>query len=267
MRASVFCSFARVLVVGLFCGLAAPAFATEQVKSMFADENLEPFSGTFLVARKGVNYRDGPRTDAKRLGTLETGSVVTVVGKAKGSDWYAVVMDGKELGYAFGPVFVRLIDGSLANPLKGSAKGGGGVECRYAIRFEGENRVEEENMITADYSVEMDCKQGGKNIKFAAFMFMTEVPFDLSTKSGYQINVEVNEISGDYEEPLIATAIYHYGKGEVIGEGVTPKQFASSAVGAKRSVVGVSEALRASVEMAVASWNDKVWTALFRPSR
>lgn len=49
----------------------------------------------------GTNIRSGPGTEFKVVGALAQGSVINVVGKVSGADWYLVSQGGVATGYVF----------------------------------------------------------------------------------------------------------------------------------------------------------------------
>ena len=57
--------------------------------------------GGDYVAPKSVNVRGGPSTKYAKVGKLEAGEIVNVVGKVKGRNWLLISRDGVGQGYVF----------------------------------------------------------------------------------------------------------------------------------------------------------------------
>ena len=255
----IFCKLAAsvaVIITGPMV-FGSAAYSAETTSPFVGIELIE-VEGQFLVSQNNLNVRAKPRTSGARITKLKKGEIVSVIGKAKGGEWYAVRKDGKDLGFAYAPVLLRLLDGRLDEELKGTAKNGN-VSCDYTIRFESQNEIEGELMRVADYWSQMECKRNGKKINFSVLMFLTELPYLPNKRGIYQIGVEVADVGVDYDRALSAIAMYNFDKQRVTFDSVSPSQIATKKKIALQSASSVSEALTAAIEMSLKGWNDKFW--------
>lgn len=55
-----------------------------------------------LVTSANVNVRAGPSTDSAKMGVVQAGGLVPVVGKVKGVNWYKIRLDENLYGYIYG---------------------------------------------------------------------------------------------------------------------------------------------------------------------
>ncbi len=238
---------------------------TEKVDADFSIP-LSPASGTFM-ALKNVNIRAKPETGSKRVTRLAKGEHVEVIGRPKDAAWLAVKRDGKKLGYVYAPVMLPLIDGSLKKIAEGKiAAGKSAMECSFAIRFDSRNPTENSIFSTFDYDISFDCSGAAGKLSFLAFMFITEAPYDSSSKQAYQINVDVLGVGEMFDEPVSAIFIYKRKKGKVVFDSVSQKEFSSPPDILEKPAENVRQALVGAVEMAVVSWNKKLWQALAKAS-
>ena len=60
--------------------------------------------GTNFTSTGAANVRGGPGTDYKPVGRLAPGTVVTVVGKVKGKNWYMISQGGIGTGFVSAPL-------------------------------------------------------------------------------------------------------------------------------------------------------------------
>lgn len=78
---------------------------------------VETMSGTYEVVTD-ANVRAGPETSARRVGGLDRGVQVEVVGKAEGA-WLAVRKGGHDLGFVYQPLLKAISLPPLARDAKG----------------------------------------------------------------------------------------------------------------------------------------------------
>ncbi|MCW9033670.1 MAG: SH3 domain-containing protein [Rhodospirillales bacterium] len=231
---------------------------------MFAGIELLPVKGRYIVTKDNLNVRARPRTNGKKITKLNRGEKVQVIGKAKGGEWYAIQKEGKDLGFVYAPVLVRMIDGRLEKEITGEVKGSSSVECKYSIKFESETDIENEVMSVADYWVSFECQKKGKRIDFSALMFLTEMPYIASKKNVYQIGLEIAEVGADYDKALSATIMYHLKKKSVLFDSVSPPNFKTTSPVKAISVEGVPSALKAAIKIAFSGWNEKFWQEMVK---
>ncbi len=91
-----------------------------------------PTAGTVTTSAAQLNVRGGPSTSYGVVGTLASGSVVTLYGQSGG--WWRVGLPGGERGYCAGP-YIKEISGSAAREVSVSALNvRSGPSASYAVR-------------------------------------------------------------------------------------------------------------------------------------
>lgn len=245
-----------VLLAGLM-GAAVAAAAERTVLGVA----VEPAAGRYLVL-KDVNLRAAPTTKAKKLGKLEKGARVEAVGAPKDGDWLAVKAAGGEEGFAYAPTLILLLDGALADDLKGNVSVADGPSCLYIVRYDGKSEVSDELFDVSDYDVAFTCKNRGKLFKFGAFMFITEAPYALSQNLVHQISIDVREIGDGFDDIFSTNVFYERKSDRVVFDSVTLKDFRRPPTVKDRPAKNVPEALAGAIEISLSAWNDKVWRTL-----
>ncbi len=79
---------------------------------LFVNAPVETALGDFRVARS-ANFRLGPNTSYRRLGTLGAGTTVRALGRDNSSDWYLIANSGRIMGYIYGPLMEKVSSGEL----------------------------------------------------------------------------------------------------------------------------------------------------------
>ncbi len=228
----------------------------------FLGVKVTPHKGEYVVL-KDVNVRAKPKTKSKKIGNLKAGRRVQVVAKAPGA-WMAVREGTKDLGFVYALFLMPLIDGALAEDLTGKASVKGGADCDYRIRFEGKSPVEGQVFEIADYDVMWDCRVGKRKVRFRTPMFITEAPYQLGSKRIYQINVDVLDLYGGYDDILSTIVLYDKDKDRVTYDGVSIKKYGKTPKEKTVKAGNVSEALTGAVKMALAAWNKFAWKDLIK---
>ena len=83
-----------------------PASATPVPQPQPAALDIEPLDRDSFVT-SATNVRAGPSTEAEKLETLPSGSGIGVTGRVRGTDWYRVARDGRDIGFVFGPLLAE----------------------------------------------------------------------------------------------------------------------------------------------------------------
>ena len=221
-----------------------------------------PHKGEYVVL-KDVNVRAKPKTKSKKIGSLKAGRRVQVVAKAPGA-WMAVREGTKDLGFVYALMLMPLIDGALAEDLTGKASVKGGADCDYRIRFDGKSPVEGQLFEIADYDVMWDCRVGKRKVRFRTPMFITEAPYQLGSKRIYQINVDVLDLYGGYDDILSTIVLYDKDKDRVTFDGVSIKKYGKTPKEKTVKAGNVSEALTGAVKIALSAWNKSTWRDLIK---
>lgn len=226
-----------------------------------------PDHGRYVVATD-VNVRAEPKTASAKLASLSRGERVLLAGRFKGDeDWLAVLKNGEPLGFVYGDMMLPLIDGALSEPISAEVSAPNGGTCTYVIRFEGKSPVEDNLFEVADYTVRFKCTGDELALSFSAPMFLTEAPYQMGAKPEYQITLDIVDISEDRDQVFSSTSIYNGVKETLRFDGVSVLDFGGAPSKKEHPVGDVAEALRTAVDLAVRSWNAKLWDALAKAKK
>jgi len=243
---------------------AAPAMLPGRGQALAAERtflglDITEASGSYLVT-KDANVRAEPKTEGRKLGSLEAGARIEVVGKAKGGGgWMAVTRDGKDFGFVYALILLPLIDGTLDGPISGRVLMDDHSPCGYTLRFIARSTLEGENSSFSDYEVAYRCNDKGKPFQFLAPTFMTEVPYKLNQDPVYQITIDLLEIDNGKDEVFSTTFLYQRDKNRVAFDGVSLQEMGRIPKETVRTASSVAEALSAAAEMAPNAWAEKAW--------
>jgi len=218
---------------------------------------IEPLSGTYVVL-KDANVRARPETRSKKIGRFDAGEKVEARGRVKGP-WLAVMIDDKTLGFVYGPILMPVIDGTLADPLKGGSADG---TCNYVLEFQGKTGADHQRFEFADYSAEWRCEKDGASLRFHTPMFLTEGPHQGTEKPVHQITVDLLDLVGGLEEVFSLHFLWDRDKKNVRYDSTTVKKFVHSQAPEPVPVEDLSAALMAALRLAAEVWTPAVWTAL-----
>lgn len=228
----------------------------------FLGLDITVLEGTYLVT-KGANIRAAPKTESEKLGTVNPGAKIEVVGRAKGgAGWMAIQQDGKDFGFVYAPILLPMIDGTLDKSVSGRVLIEKHSPCGYTFEFRGKNTVEGEDYIFSDYEIIYRCNEKGKPFRVLAPMFMTEVPFRLTHKPAFQISIDLLEVENGLDEIFSTSFEYLPEEKRVVFIGVSIKELGRTPRNKERSANSIAEALAAAVEIAPDAWNEKVWQQL-----
>lgn len=249
----------RSLFTVTICGalLALPV----QAKDLFKEVDLEGPTGPHLVTNTTVNVRKTPDSTGTKIGQLDRRDRVDVLGRVKGTQWYAVRKGSKDLGFVYAPSLTPMIDASLSAPLSGkiNLSESDKPDCTYEINFAGRAEEDEIVFISADYLAEFKCQQGFDVFTFNAMMFMSEVPVDLGNKPIYQITLNLPEIATGYEEFLSATALYNATKKQVTMDSVSLEILQAKDFKKSKPAKNVKQALHNALELQLNAFSKKAW--------
>lgn len=243
-------------------GTPGKALAAEKKPTVFLGVKVKPHHGTYLVL-KDVNVRAKPKTKSKRIGSFKTGQRIKVVGRAAGA-WVAVRKDGKDYGFVYDQVLLPLIDGTLFKNLEGKASVKDGVNCDFTIQFEGRSPVEGQVFEIADYDILWDCDWANRKVKFRTPMFITEAPYQMGQKRIYQINIDILDLEGGYDEIFSTIFLYDQDKELVSFDGVSIEKYGQPPKPKEAPAGSVAEALMASAKMGLTAWNKAAWKDLIK---
>lgn len=255
-------AYRRVAATVLFALIALCIDPTLAEDRKFLGIDVTAINGTYLVT-KGANVRTGPKTEAKRVGKVKSGTKVKVVGRAKGgAGWMAVQKDGKDFGFIYAPILLPMIDGTLKESISGKVLIEEHAPCGYTFEFRGKNTVDGEDYVFSDYEIVYRCNDKGKPFHVLAPMFMTEVPYRLTHKPAFQISIDLMEVENGYDEIFSTTFEYLPEEKKIIFAGVSIKEMGRTPKDKQRPANTIAEALSAAVEIAPDAWNAKVWKQL-----
>ncbi len=170
--------------------------------------------------------------------------------------------DDQELGFVYAETLLPLVNGELNQPLKGETSFGEGGSCRFVINFIGKNPVEGELFETSDYEVDWSCVVKERSIRFPAFMFITEAPFQLSDNNVYQISIDLLGVVQEYDEIFSTVFLFRRNDDKVVFDSVSMKEFANLPKSAERPASDVVAALSGAAAIAPGIWKDRVWDVL-----
>ncbi|WP_206201894.1 SH3 domain-containing protein [Terasakiella sp. SH-1] len=232
-----------------------------QAASLFQGISLEGHTGPFLVTKKHVNVRATPGNKGKKLSKLAKRDIVTVLGRAKGTQWLAVSRQGDELGFVYAPSLTPMIDASFTAPLFGTIDLSENQKpvCDFKVTHEGRDVEEEIIFVSSDYLASFDCKHKSDTFKFDAMMFMSEVPHDLGNKPIFQITLNLTEIATGYEEFLSATSLFDLMKQKVVMDAVSLKEFKEQDLRQSKDALNPKEAIEAALNLQLDSFNMRAW--------
>lgn len=254
-----------VHAAGLLALLAAgPLAAQDKTDITFLGQSVTPRMGTYVVT-KDLNVRAEPDTNGKKVASFREGDRLTVVGKAKGS-WLAVRMDGKDLGFVYGPVLMPLVDAVVKEPLVGKVALRGG-SCSYRAVFEGESPIEGQMFNSVDYRATLECQREGKSFAFEMPLFITEGPYNGGVKSVHQIGMDVLELAQEYERVFSTNLLYDAEKGEVRLDSVSVDKYQTAGKVSAIPAEDVASALRAAINLAAQTWSPVFWADLAKALR
>ncbi len=257
--------FFAVSIAGLIlCGsLNGPARA-QSGDLKFLGQDIIPKKGIYLVTRD-ANVRAGPKTSAKKIGSVRGGGKVDVVGKVKGGvGWMAVRRDGKDFGFVYAPVLLPLLDGALDRDIAGRIVMPGHSPCGYTIHFNGRNVLEKERISFADYEIEYRCTDGGRGYRFYAPMFITEVPYKLTREPVYQISIDLLGLDDDPDVMFSMIFLYNRDTERVVFDSLSKRNMGRRPERPERPARSVAEALAGAVETAPMAWTEDVWRRLVK---
>ena len=254
-------NFAGALALALCGTVGASASAAEME---FLGTTIDPAAGQYLVGAD-ANVRDSPATNAKRIGKLEEGEIVDVVGKASGTAWYAVRQGETPLGFVYATLLTPIIDGELDEDVTGELQVQLDLRCGYRIHFIGKTDGGSDVIPTADYEASIVCERRGKRIRFPAQMFITEVPFDRSnTRRVFQINVDLLDGVHSLIDIFSTTMLFNLDEGRVLYDQMTEKTFERPKVELNAlPATNIPRALGSAMELALRHWSEAAWDDIF----
>ncbi|SCA57569.1 exported hypothetical protein [Candidatus Terasakiella magnetica] len=253
-----------VIIVALSLVFSFLSLSQGWAASLFDGIKLEGHTGPFLVTKNKVNVRAAPSNKGKKITKLNKRDIVTVLGRAKGTQWLAISRQDDDLGYVYAPSLTPMIDASLSTPLEGSVDLSEVDKpiCDYRVTHEGRAIEEDIIFVSADYLATFKCRHKEETFDFEAMMFMSEVPHDLGNKPVYQITLNLPEIATGYEEFLSATALFNLTKKEVIMDAVSLKEFKEQGLRKTKDAINPKEALDAALRLQLSSFNMRAWQTI-----
>lgn len=230
----------------------------------FLGISIQAQKGTFLITKR-ANVRKKPMTESKKLGELEAGVEVQVVGRPKnGASWMAIQKNGRDYGFVYEPIMLPKIDGTLRVGISGSLEIKKNAKCEYLFNYDDKNTVEGENYVFSDYEITYRCNVKGKPYLLLAAMFMSEVPFLLTREPVFQISIDLMEVENGYDQIFSTIFEYRLKDKKVVFIGTSLEGFASTPEEKERPAKTVAEALKAAVEIAPGAWGEKAWKQIHK---
>lgn len=214
------------------------------------------------IVLRDVNVRSKPDTKSKRLAGLKKGTIIHSPGRHLG--WVAVLDTEKPVGFAYKKYLLPVIDGTLINPVVGTASIASGGTCTFTIEFVGKSDASSALFKMADYETIVWCQYNGESVSTTMFMFMTEGPMTRAKPNLHQIGMDVLEIESEdgYEDVFSTNVLFDHEKQSIRFDGVSLKGYSVDPRETQKNVTSVVDALTGAVQMALESWNDKTWKEL-----
>jgi len=248
-----------------FVAILLPLLTGEvQASDLFSKIELEGHKGAHLVIKSDINVRAAPLSKGKKIGKLRKREIVDVLGHAKGTKWFAVRQNGKDLGFVYGSGLSPLIDASLKTPLLGRVDMSDDDKpiCTYEIIYDRRTMEETIVFVSSDYLVRFACQLDANFFDFNAMMFMSEIPYSQDSKPIYQITLDLPDFATGYEEYLSATSFYHEKDHKVVMDAVSLAAFKDGDLKAALPARNPIEALKAATKLHLTSFNKKAWRTL-----
>lgn len=253
----------------LFLGVTSVDLAWGQAKFQGTELSSAP---EFFIVRKDASIRAKPATESPRVGRFPKGARISVAGRAKGTQWFAVRKDGSPVGFVYGSILSPLIDGRLDKPVIGKLSANGKPSCDYTIQFEGKTKTEGELLETSDYAIRYRCRapansQSEVPSTFSANMFITELPYRLSNKAIYQISLDLFDVPDAEDGEVSVTVLYDASKGQVAFDRIAGIEASSPKPKKKpRQEAGsVIAALIGAVNLSYNAWTPELLIGLSKP--
>lgn len=254
--------YLTVLVFSLVVIIVGDQSAAEEFN--FLGISVIAQKGTFIVTKKAI-VRASPMTDSKKLGEVEIGEKVHVVGRAKkGAGWMAIQKNGVDYGFVYEPILLPKIDGSLEESVSGILLIKQNEKCKYTFNFDDKNIIEGEKNLFSDYEITYLCKVNGKLFRLQAAMFMSEVPFLLTREPVFQVSIDLMEVENGYDEIFSTNFEYRLKDKTIVFVGISLEGMARIPAEKARSVNSVIEALKAAVEIAPSTWGEDAWKQIYK---
>ena len=255
--------FAAILLSAGISPQPTQVFAAEMT---FLGETVTVGKGSYLV-NKDVNIRAKPKTGSTRLGRLEAGEILEVVGRVPKTPWVAAIRDGAPLGFVYGTVLSPILDGAIMDDVTGEFDVSPNHRCGFRLHFVGRTGQEEDapGVRTSDYDASIVCERRGTRIRFPAQMFITEVPYDGSRrKRVFQVNVDLLDVVHGRDDVVSTVMLFDMDKGQVRFDRITLSEYAAPYGGIESlPATSVSQALASAVEIALSHWSETAWDEIF----
>ncbi|MAH85009.1 MAG: hypothetical protein CBB68_12245 [Rhodospirillaceae bacterium TMED8] len=255
----------------IFVMTAAAVYAAENIDDNKSEKALtilgvtvSPLNRRYLVL-KDANVRALPKTASKRVMGLKAGDHVFGVGRVKGP-WIAVRKDKTPIGFVYQPILMPIIDGALANPIKGSVAIAD-KRCKFKIIYRGKTGAKTQKFEFADYEVYWVCanpvaSSQKKELGFCTPMFFTEGPHQGTVEAEHQITVDLLELGSDLEDVFSTHLLWNWEQGQVKFDAGSVPNFVKKKVPKSRKAMTLHDALVEAASMAARSWTKEAWLAL-----
>ena len=106
-----------ILIISPLISLVDVHAKGDEKKSFFNGMVVGAYSH-FLALRE-LNIRSKPMTKSKRLGRINKGERVEVLGRVGRTQWFIIKHDGKAKGFVYRKLLAPILDGSISKSLTG----------------------------------------------------------------------------------------------------------------------------------------------------
>ena len=225
-------------------------------KSVFDGKVVRAYS--HFLALKELNVRNKPMTKSKRLGRIKRGERVEVLGRVGRTQWFAVNPDGKAKGFVYRKLLAPVLDGSIAEPIKGKLGYGAFPLCTYTLTFKKKESINNSLQVISNYLVNFSCQDGKRIFSFEVDMFLTELAYRYKKTYIFQVNLDIPNIRDETGERISVTNLYNIKEG-VLEPLLSSDSQVSSKNQKKSEYTSIEKVLRSAIINSYMKWGHGTW--------
>tara|TARA_B100001029_G_C15014657_1_gene426512 strand:+ start:166 stop:954 length:789 start_codon:yes stop_codon:yes gene_type:complete len=208
-------------------------------------------------ALKELNVRNKPMTKSKRLGLIKKGDRVEVLGRVGRTQWF-VIKYNKARGFVYRKLLAPVLDGSVAEPLKGKLGYGTFPLCTYVLTFKKKESINNSLQVISNYLVKFSCQDGKKTFSFEVDMFLTELAYRYKKTYIFQVNLDIPNVLDETGERISVTSLYNIKEGVL--EPLSSSDFQISSKNQKESeYTSIKKVLRSAIINSYMQWGHGTW--------
>ena len=225
-------------------------------KSVFDGKVVRAYSQ--FLALKELNVRSKPMTKSKKLGQIKKGERVQVLGRVGRTQWFVVKQDDKPKGFVYRKLLAPVLDGSIAEPLKGKLGYGTFPLCTYTLTFKKKESINNSLQVISNYLVNLSCQDGKKIFSFEVDMFLTELAYRYKKTYIFQVNLDLPHVRDENGERISVINLYNIKEGVL--EPLSSSDFQASFKNQKKSeYTSIEKVLRSAILNSYMRWGHGTW--------